>query len=166
MQLADEARYVEAFRLLDAEQSFVPEIRNARGVCLMRTHRYRDALELFKSLVIPHNCTWLKQDLPLIYRTNLITAFMLAKLPQGANAALMETREVDHPSVVRLRRALDEWVKRLPWSKWLQWKYGLDLEEQVTLDFDPGDFVDPLTSPRKPKPVENGKPRWPIQPAA
>ncbi|MEZ6046099.1 MAG: hypothetical protein R3C11_11065 [Planctomycetaceae bacterium] len=120
----------------------------------MRQQQYKAALELFKSLVILFNCTWMRDDLPVIYRTNLITALLLANIPQGAQSYLRSIREQDHPSVLRLKETLSQFVHQLTWSQWLQWQCGLDLDVKADLGFIPGDFFDPLEkSPLKPGPT-------------
>ncbi|QDU78453.1 hypothetical protein Pla110_01570 [Polystyrenella longa] len=141
--LSEAGRHKEAFHLLDGENTALPEIRNARGVCLMRMERHREALSLFRALVIPLSCTWMRPELPVIYRANLVTALMLAKLPQGAQNALQEIKEQDHPSVIRLRDAMHHWASQLSWGRWLHWKSGLDMTDEIPLHFPAGNFFDP-----------------------
>ncbi|MCA9038779.1 MAG: hypothetical protein KDA65_00390 [Planctomycetaceae bacterium] len=144
--LVDSGHYQDALHMLSSGNTTLPEIRNARGVCLMRMKRYRESLDLFKSLVIPLNCTWMRPELPVIYRANLVTALILAQLPQGAHLALLEIQEQDHPSIIRLRQVMERWISQLSWPKWLQWKYGFDINEPISLDFPPGEIIDPFVS--------------------
>jgi hypothetical protein len=87
----------------------------------------------------------MKPGLPVIYRTNFSTALLLGGLPLGARETLAEIEEKNHASVIRLREALVRWEKGLSWWQRLNWKCGIAPDVSVTLDFVPGDFVDPTT---------------------
>ena len=144
-RLAAAGKYEEALSALSGENSAASDIKNARAVCLMRLGRHDAALQILRSLVLQSGSTWMKPELPIVYRVNFATALLLAKLPGGVRDALFDIQEKDHPSVVRLHNALDVWQKRLTWWQRLNWKLGVAPEVPISIDFEPGDFIDPLS---------------------
>ncbi|MCA9074481.1 MAG: hypothetical protein KDA93_05570 [Planctomycetaceae bacterium] len=155
VRLADVGEYEEALRMLANGNSSSQEILNARGVCFMRLGRPADAVRVFRSLVLPSGCIWMKPELPVIYRTNFSTALLLAGLPLGVRDTLQEIAEKDHPSVRRLSNAVAQWERRMSWWQYLSWKYGFPPKLPLTIDFLPGEFTDttlvsPPTSPETP----------------
>jgi hypothetical protein len=113
--------YERALNLLDAAGRDAP-IRNARGVCLLRMGRYEDATRVLRELVLSPGCTWMRSDIPTLYKTNFATALFLGGHPAGCLEILAEIHEEKHPSVQRLRSAIKSWEKRLSWLQWLNWK--------------------------------------------
>ncbi|MEQ9407099.1 MAG: tetratricopeptide repeat protein [Fuerstiella sp.] len=146
IRLSEAGQFEDALRLLATGTSAAPEIRNARGVCLLRLGRAEDAVRTFRALVVPSGCTWMNKELPVHYRTNFSTALLLAGLPLGAKETLHEIPEKYHPSVLRLQAALASWVRGLSWWQRLNWKMGLAPDVPVRLDFLPGEFADPLST--------------------
>lgn len=141
--LANSARPDQALAVLNRSNMNTDAVRNARGVCLMRLGRNEDALLLFRSLVLVPGGTWMKRDLPVIYRTNFCTVLLLTGRVSGCWDTLAEIDEKDHPSVVRLRETLDRWRRSLKGWSWLIWKMGSDPAVPVKLDFEPGEFHEP-----------------------
>ncbi|MBI1314785.1 tetratricopeptide repeat protein [bacterium] len=123
-------------------------ITNARGVCLMRQGRFDAALNLYRSLVVNQGCTWMREETPVIYRTNYCTALLLAGHPDGCVELLDSISAQTHPSVVRLRHSLNAWRSGLSLWQRLQWKLGLLPAVPVHLGFPPGDMLDPISAPR------------------
>ena len=142
-RLADAGQADKALALLSNSGLNSDAARNARGVCLLRLGRIDDALRLFRSLSIPNDCTWMKPELPVIYRTNFCTALLLAGHAGGARELLRSMIEQSHPSVLRLRQVLNEWQSTLSFWQKVQWKLGLELEVPVTVRFVPGEFAEP-----------------------
>ena len=145
IQLAEAGHYEQALGLLNKGSSASPEYLNARGVCLMRMGRHADAVRVLRSLVIPAGVTWMDSKLPVVFRANFATALFLGGLPQGMKDMLREIDEKDHPSVVRLDKALKDWEKTLSMLQWCGWKLGIAQESPVKIDFLPGEFFDPMT---------------------
>lgn len=146
VRLAAAGRCEEALLSLSAGNSSAADVKNARAVCLMRLGRYDAAVKTLRSLVLQSGCTWMKADLPVIYRTNFATALLLANLPGGVRETLSGVKEKDHPSVLRLQNSLDVWQKRLSWWQPFNWKFGVAPAVPITIDFEPGDFFDPLSA--------------------
>ncbi|MEZ6039293.1 MAG: tetratricopeptide repeat protein [Planctomycetaceae bacterium] len=144
--VAESGRYEEALRIAADAVEQSPDLRNVRGVCLMRMGRAREAVQLYRSYILAPNCTWMRTDLPVIHRTNFATALMLAGLTLGGRDSLSEIREVDHPSVVRLKQSLAEWQRKLAWWQRIWFRMGIAPEIPVEIRFIPGDLVDVATS--------------------
>ncbi|MCA9111355.1 MAG: hypothetical protein KDA52_15485 [Planctomycetaceae bacterium] len=149
VRLVDTGQLEQAIKVLASSNLNTHAIRNARGVCLMRLGRVADAVQLYRSLVLMQGCTWMNPELPVIYRTNFATSLLLSGRKTGGLEALLEIREPDHPSVVRLREAFQKWEQNLTWGQWLLWKFGVDPKSPVTLAFAPGDFAEPPPEPRR-----------------
>lgn len=145
--LADAGQLEQAIHQLASSNLLTGDIRNARGVCLMRMGRVDDAVQLYRSLVLMSGCTWMMPNLPVIYRTNFATALLMSGRRIGCLDCLLEITERDHPSVVRLRKALRDWEHGFDWRQWLCWKIGVEPRVPVALSFPPGDFFEPDSSP-------------------
>jgi hypothetical protein len=122
-------------------------VRNARGVCLLRMGKYEEAVQLFRRLVLAPGCTWMKLDLPVIYRTNFCTALLLGGHPAGCQSCLSEIAERSHPSVIRLHAALKQWERSLPWWPRLLWKLGVEPDVPIEMESLPGEFFEPSLEP-------------------
>ncbi len=156
-RLADTGKSQEALRLLASESNSSNEVLNARGVCLMRLGRIDDAIRVFRSLVLPSGCIWMKPELPVIYRVNFATALLLSQRPLGVRDTLCEMHEQDHPSVVRLRDALHAWEKHLPAWQRLLWKVGYTPSVPICISFVPGEFVEGPNLTTPPSPLKPGE---------
>jgi len=143
-QLADLEKFDDARQLLADVSRHSDEIRNARGVLMMRTGQIEAAVGLLRTLALAPGCTWLKPGAPVYYQTNYATSLLLFGRPQGATSVLADIREKNHPSVLRLREAIRSWERRLPWWQRLNWKLGVAPDGPVPLEFAPGDIVDPM----------------------
>ncbi len=137
----------QALAFLSNGNSVSQEVINARAVCLMRIGRTTDAIRILRSLMLPSGCTWMNPDLPVIYRTNFSTALLLEGLALGARNTLIEIKEKEHPSVVRLRNSVLKWENSLSWWQRLCWRMCLPPDAPIMIDFVPGEFVDRLSIP-------------------
>ncbi|HUW83548.1 MAG TPA: hypothetical protein VMZ31_12215 [Phycisphaerae bacterium] len=117
------------------------ELRNAYGVCLMRTGQTGKAVELYRKLVMDEKGINLKRDVPTIFKTNFATALLLARNAAGCLSVLDEMADSRHPAVVRVRDAVARWRRSLGWWRrvWLA-MYGSAPATPVVLDFPPGDL--------------------------
>ncbi len=143
--------YPKALDLLRSAGA-APQLRNALGVCLLRLERYEDATRILRDLVLSPGCTWVRPDVPTIYRTNFATALLLDGHPAGCQEILSEVRDSSHPAVQRLHAAMKRWEAGLPFSKKTMWRIGRiePSNAPVTLDFPPGDFDLVVSSPGQP----------------
>ncbi len=117
-------------------------LRNAAGVCLMRMGRAKEAVDLYRSLVLQPGCTWTRPDIPLIHKTNFATALLLAGHPAGCLEILDEILNDQLAVVQNLRTAIVRWQKGLKFWQKLDWRVGRVEPRNcfVPIDFEPGQF--------------------------
>ncbi len=145
-ELAERGQLEEALAHLAQTKSKDDRIRNARGVCLMRLGRYDDAISLFRSLVMELGTPNLRQGIPTIFATNFALALLLSGRWSGCQEALGDIKDRHHSSVIHTKSIFDQWLSKLGWLEWLNWKLGSDPSMVVKLDFPPGEFFDPMSS--------------------
>ena len=139
-QIAD-GKYRKALDLLRSAGSDL-QVQNAIGVCLLRLDRIEDANLLFRKLVLAPGCTWMRPNVPTIYKTNFATALLMSGQPSGCEEILADLGDPSHPSVQRLSKAIDQWVNSLTFWQKLNWWVGR-IEPKtchVHLDFVPGEL--------------------------
>ena len=139
---AAKSHYDKAISLSRKHGGHDLDIVNARGVCLMRTGKYDEAVALFRSLVLQPGCTWMRKDRPVHYKTNLATALLLSGRPSGCLEMLHELAAEAPPTAGALRSTIKRWESTLPFWAWLNWKTGriAPVNRPVPMDFEPGDF--------------------------
>jgi hypothetical protein len=145
--LADAGNPEGALKLLKSDGRTNDVMANARTVCLMRLGRGEDARKTLRSVVMSSGCTWMKPDVPVIYRANFCMALLLSGHPQGCRSVLTDMKEQDHLSVQRVWHALEDWKRSLTFWHRLQWRLGIEPDVQFVPDFVPSDFVEPLSIP-------------------
>lgn len=118
------------------------ELRNALGVCLLRTGRSPEAVRVFRSLCLARGCTWIRSEVPAAVRANFAMALFLSGRTIGAREVLSDTANQNDPSIVRARQQLDRWVKSLPWWQRLLWHLGLDSDRPTSIDGPAGEFIE------------------------
>lgn len=153
-RLIEAGEYEKALGMLNTHASS-DRLKNAMGVCLMRMRRVSAAIRVYRDLVLSAGCTWMRPDLPVVYRTNFCTALLLGGHRCGCVDILADIQEQQHPSVIRLRGAIAKWKSELSFRQRVQWSCGLEPEHALELDFLPGEF-----------PEETAQPAAPHQPAA
>jgi len=98
----------------------------------------------YRDLVVNPGCTWMRPDVPTIYKTNFAIALLLAGRPAGCLQVLDELRQEEHPAVQRLRAVMSKWEQGLSFWQKLNWYIGkIEPNRPVTIDFTPGDLSDP-----------------------
>ena len=126
------------------ESAFHPgpdlQMRNAKGVCLLRLGRAQEAITLYREMLYKSGCSWIRPELPTIYKLNFATALLLAANPSGCAEILRETMDESHPGVQRLRACIRQWKLSLTFWQRLNWMCGWTSEENshIPLDFEPG----------------------------
>ena len=130
-----------ALALADSQAEQDPQIANARGVCLLRLGRAREAVALYRSLLFTPGCTVLKSDRPAYLKLNYATALLLSGQPDACLDAL---QDVDARSTVarRLRDAIQRWETTLSFSQKLDWWINrvAPSRSPLPIDFTPGEF--------------------------
>lgn len=145
--------YVAALQLLGAG-GHDWELKNARGVCLLRMGRHVEALQFFRGMLLRAGCVIIRPDLPTYLKGNYATALLMAGQVEGCLQTLTAADDERSPIVIRLRQCLRAWEKRLTLGQWFGWKFGTFSPGPgaVPLDFLPGVFADGLVEdlPKRP----------------
>jgi WD40 repeat protein len=139
-KLAD-GKVSEAFELFKKHSHLSVYDANARGVCLLRLGRVEEAIQQFRKLTL--SGIRLIPDVPLEFKTNLATALLLSCNVQGCHSLLDEIQYEQHPSVQRLRMAIQQWKASLGLRDRLRWFWGCTISRSITLDFPVGELLIP-----------------------
>lgn len=134
-------RYDRALALADAYPQRDQQVSNAKGVCLMRLGRSREAVALYRSLLVTPDCTSVRADCPAYLKLNYATALLLAGQPGACLDVLQQAG--DRWTIARaLRGAVERWETTLPFSQKLDWwiNHVAPPGTTVATDFTPGDF--------------------------
>lgn len=148
---ADADAYAKVCRLLEhgklndaltlARSRHDADMKNAQGICLMRKGHADEAVRIYRTLVLDNTGLFLRENLPVVYKTNYALALMLSGHPGGGLSVLEELGDVDHPSVHKLRQAMDAWKAKLNFLQKIGLAMGLEPKRPVELDFPPGDLA-------------------------
>jgi hypothetical protein len=118
-----------------------PWARNALGVCQLRLGNAGVAVEVFRGLVLAAGGLILRDDAPVVFKTNYATALLAAGNVGGCQGVLAEVRDETNPAVARLRAAIRRWHDGLTFWQRLNWWMGVQPERPVVLDHRPGDLA-------------------------
>lgn len=153
--LIQKGDYVGTAKLLAAADRH-PQVRNALGICLMRTGRIDNAVDVYRAFVLTPGTLLERADVCDMYKRNFATALLIKGLPSGALTVLKGTGEPDHPMATRLYAAIKQWERSLSWLRRLDWKFNSIEPANCTipLGFEPGEFdfdvkIQPPFTPEK-----------------
>lgn len=114
--------------------------RNAAGVCHLRLGNAKVAVEIYRGLVLRSDSVLLRSDIPAVFKTNFAIALLNSDNIAGCINVLSYISETDHPSVPRIRSAIDQWRNRLTlWQRFI-WLTGVQPEVPISICFPPGDL--------------------------
>jgi hypothetical protein len=131
-RLIDAGRYEEAMKVARS-RSDAPT-RNALGVCLMRMGRPQEAVRIYRALVLDGTGLFLREHLPVIYKTNFAFALMLSGNVVGGINIIEELAGEDHPSAGKLRETVANWKAQLNFLQKLGLKFGLEPNRPLIVD--------------------------------
>ena len=114
-------------------------VTNALGVCLLRLGKIKEAVEVFRGLVLKNVGNQLRLDVPVVFKTNFAVALLMDNNLSGCLSALAEIKEV-HPAVEKLTQAIERWRKNLNLWQRFNWYMGAQPNQPVVLVFPPGDL--------------------------
>lgn len=120
-----------------------PYLENARGVCLMRLGRSREAVELFRGLVLQGDSLSLADEVPPGFVTNFATALVLENNVKGALLVLGELHLDAYAAVGHLRDAIARWRAGLSWRARLSYSMYGTVHGPIDLGGPPGELVMP-----------------------
>jgi hypothetical protein len=113
-------------------------VTNANGVCLLRLERAKQAVDLFRSLVLSPGVVTIREDAPIVFKTNFATALLMHANLGGCLRVLHEIGDERDSAVQQLRTAIQRFRAGLsPWKR-LEWKMGIPPSIPVPLNFPPG----------------------------
>jgi hypothetical protein len=118
-----------------------PWLANAAGVCQLRRGNTAVAVEVFRGLVLASGGIVLRDDVPVVFKTNYAAALLASDNLAGCLSVLARLCDDDHPAVRRLRAAIQHWKSGLTlWQK-LQWHLGGHPPRPLAPDFPLGDLT-------------------------
>ena len=119
-----------------------PSAQNTLGVCLLRAGRITEAIEVYRRLTLVTGTVIFRSETPDVWKRNFATGVLLSGSPSGALSILEETR--DHETLIetRLRVAILDWQKSLPWWRRVDWLLNRIEPKNcsVPLNFEYGEF--------------------------
>jgi hypothetical protein len=129
-----------AIDLLARAKSPSPWVTNALGVCQLRQGNARLAIEVFRGLVLGSGGLILREDVPVVFKTNFATALLAGGNLAGCLRILDEIHDEQDPAVRRIRAAVERWQDGLSFWEKVRWALGGDPPRPVVLAFPPGDL--------------------------
>lgn len=117
-QLLDEGKPEKAAGVLHRIGSDSPAIRNAYAVCLMRMGETEKAVSVHRRLLLPDDGVVLRDDAPVLFRTNFAIALLMEKNISACAEILNDLKDEQTPSVTRLRDVVTRWRKSIGWWRW------------------------------------------------
>lgn len=130
----------KALDLIGKTRSESPWTRNAVGVCQLRLGNASFAVDIFRGLAIDDKAFGLRDDAPVVFKTNFATAMLLAGNMEGCLNVLRELRKVQHPAVEKLQGAIHKWTETFSFIQKVMWWLGSSPARPVFLDYPPGDL--------------------------
>jgi hypothetical protein len=141
-----------------------PWTANALAVAHLRLGNTVRAVRLLRYIATGPTSSVLRDDAPLVFKTNFATAFLADGDVEAFLSTLDQLGGEDHPSVRRLRAVVDRWEGSLSaWQKFW-WDFGGFALRPPRLDFPPGELRaqpggghSPTGHPRHGSPVPVGQ---------
>jgi hypothetical protein len=124
-----------AYAMLNVNNSSM-EFQNARAVCLMQLERFADALEIYRGFVFERGTPCLKPELPIHIKTNFATCLLLNQHIAGCYTLINELSRDQYTAIVRLRKAISAWEKKLTFGQWFNWRLGGIAPRGSTVPYD------------------------------
>jgi len=133
-ELLDHDRPNEALNFITHSGDESPEMKNARGVCLLRLGRFDEAISVLQDVTyqglpgIPH-------DTPALFQANFAVAMLRAN--RAKDAALIIAARLngnEHPEAAKLKAAVRQWKKSVGLLGRLRCRLGLYPAQPVPLD--------------------------------
>jgi len=138
--MLDSAQIENALEVLVASGQNCPAIANAKGVCLLRLGKPEEAAKIFCKLVFPHDDFTIPEDVPTTFRINYATAWFLTGDFVAGSDLLKQISDHSHPAVQRLKTAVRQWKRSLPWWRRMLLPIGFYPDKPLRLDFLPGEL--------------------------
>lgn len=101
-ELISRGEYQRALAVLPAASRHL-EVRNTCAVCFIRMHRFKDAIDLLRTVSLNTRTNEVRNDVPDHIRINFAIALFYGGQPSGALDAIREIDREQDPSIVMLR---------------------------------------------------------------
>jgi hypothetical protein len=138
--LLEDGKYPQVMELIARSKVDSPWVTHALGVCHLRLGNAAKAVEIFRGLVLRSGGLVLREDVPIVFKTNYATALFLSGNPDGGVSVLRELGEKSGEAGLKLFQALDQWIQELSlWQK-LTWYLGGRPSRPIVLGFPAGDL--------------------------
>ncbi len=129
----------QALQLISKSKIKSAWVKNATGVCQLRLGNAQVAIDIYRSFLIDGGI-FLRAEAPVVYKINFAVALLLNENLPGFYSVLSELRAEEHPTVQKLRAAVNTWKKKLSlWQK-LKLVCGNDPNVPIQLGFSPGEL--------------------------
>ncbi len=122
-QLLEQGKADEARTLLSGSRT--PAEENALGVCLLRLGKTQEAIQLFRSLVLPGGGVVTSMDVPASYRLNFASALLADGNYDGFLSFINGVPATDHVEAKRLHEVHDRWLQSVSFGRKVLWRLGL-----------------------------------------
>lgn len=114
-------------------------LTNAAGVCQLRLNNVPSAIALFRDIVLSRIGITLRDDIPIVFKSNFATALLLSNNVSGCRDVLAEIRD-QHPAASRLSEAIHQSTLNLTRWQMVGWYLGFVPHIVLPPDFQPGDI--------------------------
>lgn len=98
------------------------EVRNTCAVCFMRMHRFKEAMDVLRTVALNSAINVVRNDVPDHVRINFAIALFYGGQPAGGLEALQEIRRESDPCVIMLREQARQWVASMGFFRRLDWR--------------------------------------------
>ncbi|MGE3182534.1 MAG: hypothetical protein AB7N71_12960 [Phycisphaerae bacterium] len=118
------------------------EMSNAYAVCLMRSGQADKAVEIYRSALVQPGGVCLKPEMPTEYKANYAGALLLTGNVAGCLAVLRDAHAEGNPVVIKLRAAIQQWLRSLSWWQRLWLRLANEAPKKpVKIDFSLGTLL-------------------------
>lgn len=139
-RLLNDYQAATAISLLARTDLKSPWVTNARGVCELRLGYPAQAVETLRGLVLGSVGAALRDDVPLVFKTNYAAAQLANGNVTMCLDALAQIRDESNPAVQKLRAAIRQWSAGLTFWQKINWWLGGQPDRPVVLNFPVGDL--------------------------
>jgi hypothetical protein len=133
-ELLEQDRPDEALDFVIRSDNNAPEMKNARGVCLLRLGRIDEAIAVLEDITY-QGLPGMPHDVPALFQANFAVAMLRAN--RSKDAALTIAGRLsgsEHPEAARLKAAVRQWKESLGPLGRLRCRLGLYPAQPVPLD--------------------------------
>jgi hypothetical protein len=133
-ELLDHDRPGDALNLVTRSGNDSPEMKNARGVCLLRLGRLDEAISVLEEVAF-RGLAGMSFDAPALFQVNFAIAMLRANRNKGGALQISDRLDgSEHPEAARLKDAVRRWKKSMGLLGIFGCRLGLYPAKPVPLD--------------------------------